>query len=43
MRPLKLLNVVPGIPALYCPPWLVAYLLLAVPLALALKRALRLN
>jgi hypothetical protein len=41
MRPLKLFNVVPGIPALYLPPWLVAYLLITIPCVPLLKRLLR--
>lgn len=38
MQPVKLFGLVPGIAALALPPWLVGYLLLAVPAALVLKR-----
>ena len=41
VRPVKLFNIVPGIPAIMFPPWLVAYLIIVVPSALMLKRALR--
>ncbi len=38
MRPVKLFGLVPGIAALALPPWLVGYLVLAVPAALVLRR-----
>jgi hypothetical protein len=38
LRPVKLFGVVPGIPALHIPPWLMAYLLLVVPSVFILKR-----
>jgi uncharacterized membrane protein (DUF106 family) len=40
MRQARLFGLVPGIGAMF-PPWLVAYLILVVPLALGLKRVLR--
>jgi len=41
MRPVKLLNLVPGIPAVGFPPWLVGYLLLVLPINAAFKRLFR--
>jgi hypothetical protein len=41
LRPVRLFGIVPGIPAIYFPPWLVAYLLLTIPLVSLLKRLLR--
>lgn len=41
MRPLKLFNVVPGVPGLYLPPWLLAYLLITIPFVFILKKMLR--
>ena len=41
MRPAKFLGIVPGIPALALPPWMVAYLVVAIPLVSVLKRPLR--
>ena len=41
LRPVRLLDVVPGFPALHFPAWLVGYLLIVIPATLALKRALR--
>jgi len=38
MEPVRLFGVVPGIPALAFPPWLVAYLLLTIPCAVLVKR-----
>lgn len=43
MKPVKLFNVVPGIPAILFPPWLVAYLLITVPFVLILKRLLKIH
>jgi hypothetical protein len=37
----KLFGVVPGIPALHIPPWLMAYLLLVVPSVFILKRVFK--
>jgi hypothetical protein len=41
MRPFKLFNLIPGIPAIYLAPWLVAYLLLVIPLVPVTRRMLR--
>lgn len=41
MRPLRPLRFVPGIPRLYLPAWLVAYLIVALSLVPLLKRAFR--
>ena len=41
MREVKLFGVVPGIDSLLLPPWLVAYLLITIPLAALLKALLR--
>jgi uncharacterized membrane protein (DUF106 family) len=41
MRPVKLFGVVGGIDVLYMPPWLVAYLLIAIPFVTVLKRLFR--
>lgn len=41
MRSVKFLGVVPGIPWIAFPPWLVAYVILVVPSVLVLKKALR--
>jgi hypothetical protein len=38
MMPVKLFGLVPGIPALLLPPWLVAYFLIAVPSVSLIKR-----
>ena len=38
LQQVKLFNLVPGIPALALPPWLVAYLLIAVPSVSLVKR-----
>lgn len=43
MRPVKLFGLVGGIDALYLPPWLVAYLLIAIPCVGVLKRVLRIH
>lgn len=43
MKPRKLFGVVPGIPALLCPPWLVAYLIIVIPLVPLLKRVTRIH
>lgn len=40
MEPVRLFNVVPGIPALLFAPWLVAYLLITIPFVFILKRLL---
>lgn len=37
MREVKLFGFVPGIEALFCPPWIVAYLLIAIPFVYILK------
>ena len=37
----KFLGIVPGFPAVGCPPWVVAYLLIVIPLAPLLRRLLR--
>ena len=42
MRPAKLFGLVPGFGALF-PPWLVAYLVLVIPLAVVTKRLLRVH
>jgi len=39
MRPIQLFGMIPGIPALAFPPWLVAYLLIAIPFVWVFKRA----
>ena len=39
--PLRLFGVVPGLPWLALPPWLVAYLLITLPAASLCKRFLR--
>lgn len=41
LRPVKLFGLVPGIPQLVFPPWIVAYIILVVPMAFGLKRLLR--
>lgn len=41
LEPVKFLGMVPGVPALLLPPWLVAYVLLVIPASVLLKRALR--
>jgi len=41
MKEVKLFGVVPGIPAIWFPPWLVAYLLIAVPFVFVVKRVFR--
>ncbi len=41
LRPARLFGVVPGIPAVGFQPWLVAYLLITIPLVPLLKRTLR--
>lgn len=41
MRPVKLFGLVPGIPAIHFPAWLGAYLLLVIPSAVLVKRALK--
>ncbi len=38
LQPVKLFGIVPGLPALFLPPWMVAYLLLVIPLSVLLKR-----
>ena len=43
MRPVKLFGVVGGIDGLCLPPWLVAYLLIAIPFVSILKRAFRIH
>jgi uncharacterized membrane protein (DUF106 family) len=40
LKPVKLLGVVPGLPWLMLPPWVVAYLILVIPLSLFVKRIL---
>jgi uncharacterized membrane protein (DUF106 family) len=41
LRPVKLFGVVPSLPALFFPPWLVAYLLIVIPSVPLIKRVLR--
>jgi hypothetical protein len=41
LEPVKLFGLVPGIPAVGFPPWLVAYLLITIPFVPILKRVLR--
>lgn len=41
LRPLKFLAILPGIQAFMCPPWLTAYILIAVPLFFVFKRVFR--
>jgi hypothetical protein len=41
LRPVKLFGIVPGIPALLFPAWLVAYLLIVIPSVPLIKRALK--
>lgn len=41
MRPAKLFGIVPGIPAILFPPWLVAYLLIVTPGTMIAKRVLK--
>ena len=41
MKPVKWLGVVPGIPPLLLPPWLVAYFLIAIPSVSLIKRLAR--
>lgn len=41
MKPIKLFGLVPGIPAIAMPPWIVAYLILAIMIVPLLKRTLR--
>ncbi len=41
MRPVKLFGIVGGIDVLYMPAWLVAYLLIAIPFVVILKRLFR--
>ena len=41
MPPVKLFGVVGGLDVLYLPPWLLAYLLIAIPFVTILKRAFR--
>jgi hypothetical protein len=38
MRPVKFLGLVPGIGCLLMPPWLVAYLLIAIPSVSLIKK-----
>ena len=40
MRPVKLFGVVGGVEGLFLPPWVVAYLLITIPLVYVLKRLL---
>ena len=41
LRPVKLFGVVPGLPALLFPAWLVAYLLIVIPSVPLIKKVLR--
>ena len=43
MRPLKLFGIVPGIPAIFFPPWLVAYLVIVIPFVFVVKRVLKIH
>ena len=40
LRPVKLLGIVPGVPRLMLPAWLIGYLILVIPLNLILKKLL---
>jgi uncharacterized membrane protein (DUF106 family) len=40
LQPVRFLGLVPGVPAILLPPWLVAYVLLVIPASVLLKRAL---
>ena len=39
----KLFGRLPGIAALYCPPWLTAYLVLSIPLIFVMRRLLQIR
>ena len=41
MRPVKLFGIVPGLPAIHFPAWLVAYLIIVIPVTFLLKKVLR--
>lgn len=41
LRQAKFLGIVPGLPALALPPWLIAYLIIVIPFVPILRRALR--
>jgi uncharacterized membrane protein (DUF106 family) len=41
LKPVKLFGVVPGVDMLFLPPWLTAYLLIAIPFVTIIKRVLR--
>lgn len=41
LSPVKLFGIVPGIPAIHFPPWLVAYLLIVIPFAVIAKKVLK--
>jgi len=41
LRQAKFLGIVPGVPALALPPWLIAYLIIVIPFVPILRRALR--
>lgn len=43
LRPRKLFNIVPGIPAIAFDPWLVGYLVLVIPSAVIVKRVFRIH
>ncbi len=43
MRPVRFLRIVPGIPFLFMPPWMVAYLLLAIPSVLLIRKVFRIH
>lgn len=43
LRQAKFLGIVPGVPALALPPWLIAYLLIVIPFVPILRRALRVS
>ncbi|MFW6062000.1 MAG: hypothetical protein ACOC93_04250, partial [Planctomycetota bacterium] len=41
MRPVKLFGLVPGVPQLFLPPWLVGYLLIVIPAYAGIRRLFR--
>ena len=42
-EPVKLFGLLPGMPSAHLPPWLVAYLVLTIPLLFALRALLRIH
>ena len=43
MRPVKLFNLVPGIPWIHVPPWLVGYLIVVIPTVVLIRRVFRIR